>query len=79
MLPSLCQLLPQPLHLDFQPLQPGIRLAHPGAEVIGLEAKALGFNAPVPKLRLELLDDVGGGILGHAPQEAFAATAGAVT
>jgi hypothetical protein len=25
------------------------------------------------------LDDVGGGILGHAPQEAFAATAGAVT
>ena len=61
------QLLAQTLQLGFQPLHPGIGFAYSRAQFVGLEAQALGFDATVSELRLKLLDDVGGGVLGHAP------------
>jgi uncharacterized membrane protein len=62
------ELLAKPADFRLQPLQAWVGLADLRPQVIGLDPQALGLDAPLAQLCLELLDDVGGGVIGHAPE-----------
>lgn len=68
LVPGFDQLLAQTADFLLQPLETGIRLAHLCPQVIGLDSMPLGLDAAFAQLSLEFLDDLGRGILGHAPE-----------
>ena len=52
------QLVSKPRYLVFEPAEAWIRLADPGAQLVGLETPALDLDAQLADLGQQPLDDV---------------------